>query len=139
METIITSKEKLEDAIRFLEKKKNFEEADLKNHFNETCEQLNPINFIKNSIATMEQSPEFKNDLIKTSIALAVGYIIKRIIIGISDNPIRLVIGNFVQVFVYGLIIRNPEFIKKIAITFLQFLMKIRTQNQQLALQNAEA
>ena len=44
METIITSKEKLEDAIRFLEKKKNFEEADLKNHFNETCEQLNPIN-----------------------------------------------------------------------------------------------
>lgn len=139
METIITSKEKLEDAIRLLEEKKNFEEADLKKHFNETYEQLNPINFIKNSIATMEQSPEFKNDLIKTSIALAVGYIIKRIIIGISDNPIRLVIGNFVQVFVYGLIIRNPAFIKKIAILFLQFIMKIRIQNQQLALQNAEA
>ncbi len=138
METIITSKEKLVEAIRFLEEKKNLEEADLKKHFNETYEQLNPINIIKNSIASMEQSPEFKNDLIKTSIALAVGYIVKRIIIGISDNPIRLAVGNFVQVFVYGLIIRNPAFIKKIAIVFLQFIMKIRIHNQQLALQNTE-
>lgn len=130
----ITSKEKLEDAIRFLEKKKELEEDDLKIHFNETYEQLKPINILRNTIAEFEDAPETKNEMIIASIALAVGFIAKKIIVSTSVNPIRLTIGNIVQVVISGLIIRNPEFIKRLAIRFLRFILKIKLHNKQLNL-----
>ena len=134
METDITSKEKLEKAILHLEMKKDIEGKDLKIHFNNTYEQLRPINLIKNTIADIEHSPELKNDLIRAAIGLAIGYITKKIIVATSANPLMATIGSIVQIAVSGLIARNPDFIKKIAIHFLRFILNFRLQRQQLRL-----
>jgi len=108
----ITNITELNQAILILEAKKNLDEAVLKEQFGIIYESLKPINLIKNTIKKLAETPDFKNDLLNTSLSLAVGYLSKKITIGSTHNPIKQMLGIILQMGVTRIVSKNADNIK---------------------------
>jgi hypothetical protein len=78
----------------------------LKEQFCNTCENLKPINLIKNTFKEVVASPSIKNTLVKNAIGLATGYLSKKLLIGSSHNPIKKVLGTVLE-FVVANVVAN--------------------------------
>jgi hypothetical protein len=111
MDTIKNIKE-LNAAILLLENKKVQEELLLKEQFKITYENLKPVNFIKNTIKDLVTAPDFKEDVLNTSISLAAGYLSKKIAIGSTNNPFKKILGGFLQIGVTSLVSKNSNDIR---------------------------
>jgi tRNA(Arg) A34 adenosine deaminase TadA len=59
--------------------------------------------------------PGLKSDLVSTAISLATGYLTKKVIIGATNNPIKMVLGTILQMGVSGLVSKNSDEIKTAA------------------------
>lgn len=113
MENIQTS-EDLKEAIRILEFDQNEEWALIKQDILDTYESLKPVNIIKTTIKDLTTLPEFKGNMIGSSIGFTVGYISKAILIGIGKNPVKEMIGDVIQLGVANAIAKNQDFIKSV-------------------------
>lgn len=111
MNSITTTKE-LNAAILLLENKRTIELAEVKEHYKTTYESLRPINFIRNTVKELITAPDFKDDLLNTSLSLAAGYFSKKIAIGSTNNPFKQVLGNFLQMGVTSVISNNADGIR---------------------------
>lgn len=108
MKTIGNSTE-LDIAIAMLQSKQLEDSAMLKAQFKITSESLNPISFIRNSFKELVEDPEFKDDLLNTSISLAAGFFSKKLAIGTTRNPFKLVLGNLIQILVARVVSKNSD------------------------------
>ena len=74
--------------------------------------QLKPVSLLKQTLSELASEPDFKTDLIETSLGFAAGYFSKKMIVGDSDQPLRNWLGNFVQMSVTRIISKNAAQIK---------------------------
>lgn len=107
----INSTSDLTDAIARLESKQAEELQMMRQQSHLAYESLKPINIIKNTIEDATSSGILKNNLLNTSAGLTTGFLIKKLLIGKSKNPVIKMIGNAVMFGVTNLIGKHPGFI----------------------------
>ena len=110
MEKITTGTD-LTAAIHWLEKKQADEENILKKGFHSAFESLKPINLIKNTIREAASSGELKDNLLNTSAGLSAGFLVKKLFVGKSGNPLRKTAGNIIMFGITNMMAKNPGFI----------------------------
>lgn len=108
----ITSTIELKAAIQQLETNQAYEEKLLKKEFNATMESLKPINLLKNSIREVRHSPDLKGDILNAAIGLATGFLGKKILVCATNNPLKKLLGVFLQLGISGIVTMHPEGIK---------------------------
>ena len=108
MEKII-SKTDLITAIQELEIKQIEEGKVLKEQYLEAYESMKPINLIKSTFQEVSASPGLKNELVNTSVGLAVGYFSKVLFQGASHSPLRKLFGTVLAFYVTNAVARHPE------------------------------
>jgi hypothetical protein len=135
MENIQTQQD-LHQAILQLEQQQMIEKEALILQLQETYSSMQPINVLNNFIAEVNQSESLKRNLFKACVALAIGFIAKKIFESFLANtktPIVLLIGLFMQFIVVSLFAKDGTMIKNIA---LHFYKLITENNQQLLSSN---
>jgi hypothetical protein len=115
----ITSVEELKKAILLLEIKQANEGALLKEQLMETYESLKPINLIKKSLSDLTSSPDFKGDLLGTTMSLVAGFLSKKAVVGSTSNPIKKVLGTILQIGVTNIVSKNSEGIRTVGMKIL--------------------
>ncbi|MDP9229855.1 MAG: hypothetical protein M3O67_04165 [Bacteroidota bacterium] len=92
MQAIQTSKD-LQEAILTLQTKKILQEEALKAEAHQLLENLKPGNLISNAL----KQPEVRSKVFNTSMALAAGYVTKRILLGPASGPVTNIAGGILQ------------------------------------------
>lgn len=118
----ITNTTELNQAILLLEAKQTLEGCILKEQFKITYESLKPINLIKSTISELAASPDFKNDLLNTTLSLAVGYLSKKVAIGSTNNPFKQILGTILQMGVTNVVSKNADGIKSTVLNLIHAL-----------------
>lgn len=110
MITTVTDNKSLNEAIAFLERKQQSDLYLLKEHFEFTKEQLNPIHIIKEEFNDAIHSPELKGKLVKGAVGLLTGFLAKKFVIGSGGGVVAKLAGTALQTGVTGLVMKNvPE------------------------------
>lgn len=86
----------------------------LKDQFHVAYESIKPLNIVKNLFHEVTASPEIKNDLVSNAIGLGTGFVTKTLLLGISHNPIKKVIGTVFEFAVANLVSKHSDRIKLI-------------------------
>ena len=113
---------KLKATIAILEKIKVLEETQLKTQFKNSLESLQPLKLVKNSFEKLANQPEFKADLIDTSLSLITGYLSKRFLFGSSKSPIKKAFGNLMQMGVTAVTAKYFEDLREFTSAFFSSL-----------------
>ena len=103
----LESKMYLNEAIAELEKRREKELYELKEEFKLTYESLKPMNVLKSTIKKFTKLPELKNGLTSTSIGLVAGLVARNVFFRSSKNPIKILMGLFIQNVVTAFATRN--------------------------------
>lgn len=93
----IDKKVYLMERINALEIQQRTELHLLKNQFHTTIEQLNPLYFIKNTIAEIIGSPDLKSDLLNSTYNIASNFISNNSVLGTFQKPIKKIMGNLLM------------------------------------------
>lgn len=124
----ITSTTELKESIFLLEIKKANEARLLKEQFMITYESIKPVNLIKNSISELITSPGLKEGLLNTTLSIAAGYLSKRVVVGSTHNPLKQLLGTFLQMGVTNIVSKNTDGIKSGVMSLINnFLSKNRS------------
>lgn len=110
----INSDKSLAEAILNLEAQRVIELEILKKHAEFTLHELNPVTIVKekihdglSNIGETVTSNGFKNDLLKTGIGLATGFLTKKLLVGSKGGILKRLLGTAVQAAVSGFIIKK--------------------------------
>jgi hypothetical protein len=114
----IENTEELKAAIQMLTYESEQELILLKDELSKTLENIKPLNVLKASFKELTTSPEFKKNVISTTLGLTLGYISKAVLIGYTTNPIKQIVGDFLQLSVSNIVSKNTDTLKKIVGTF---------------------
>ena len=120
--TKITSVNELRASILLLEIKQANEGELLKAQLKTTYESLRPVNLIKNTLHELVREPDFKGDLMSTTLSLAAGYVSKKVVIGDSTNPLKQFFGTLLQMGVTSIVSKNTDEIKSAVMTLVNKL-----------------
>jgi len=120
---MITNAVELTDAIQKLESDKVVQVFLMKQEFEHVYESINPLTLIRDNLEDSPSTNFLGNNMISTSVGLATGYLIKKWIIGKSDNPIRTMIGSAVQIGAINLMAKYQSAIEIVGRTLLQLLL----------------
>jgi len=130
----IQTHQDLQDAIQNLERKQLMDKEHMKSYFQDARENIEPLNIIKSTLHSINSSDELKKDMIKTAVALAIGYIAKKVVnayLNKTRTKTSFGVENLIQIAISGLIGGNFAFIKNIAMNFFRLILQKR-QNQLL-------
>lgn len=105
----ITNISELKEAIQQLENKQSNNWLLLKDQFLITSENLRPINLVKNALGELTDIPDLKNKLINTSISMVSGYLSKKLAFENTNNPIKQLLGNFLQMGISKIVSKAAE------------------------------
>ena len=94
---IIDEKTLLLEKIISLEYKRNHDLEVLKEELMVAYITLNPIKLIKNSILEVITSPVVRQELFKKTVAVTMGYLSNKFIIGLNLNPVKKIIGSLLM------------------------------------------
>ncbi len=106
---IIDSNKSLSDKILFLERRKQSELDLLKEHFEFTKEELNPLHVLKEGFKETVSSDEFGSKLIKGAASLATGFIANKFLLGPLNSPLKKIVATALQTGVSGLMMKTPQ------------------------------
>jgi len=95
--------------IQLLEVKQSRQLVDLKEHIALSFEQLKPLNLIKSTLNEMTRTPEIKSQLLQGIIAVAGGYLSKKLVVGASSNLLKQIGGTLFQFFVTKKIVEKEN------------------------------
>ena len=112
----ITSITELRKAILQLEMKQSEDKLLLKEELMIVYERMKPANVFKNSIKDLISSSDLINNLFNTSMGLAAGYLTKKAAVGSSHNPLKQIMGAFLQLGVSNVVAKNAGGIKSVAV-----------------------
>lgn len=118
----IANTTELNAAILFLENKQTEDGFLLKEQFKITYESLKPANLIRSTFKELIAAPDFKEDLLNTSLSLAVGYLSKKIAIGSTNNPFKQILGTILQMGVTSIVAKNSDGIKSTVLNLIHTL-----------------
>lgn len=125
MITTVRDNKTLDEAIRQLEEKQKSDLHLLKQHFEFTKEQLNPLNIIKTEFKEAVSSPNLKGTLVKGAVGLLSGFLAKKFVIGGAGGVVGKIAGTALQSGVTGLVMRNsPENLEEVKDNGLSLLQK---------------
>jgi hypothetical protein len=119
----ITTAAELKEAIRLLEIEQKVEGALLKEQFKITYESLRPANLIGTTIKELTTLPDLKGNLLTTALSLGAGYLSKKAAVGNTPNPLKQLLGTFLQMGVTSLVSKNSDTIKSIGNELLSRLL----------------
>lgn len=105
----------LREAIILLEIKRKNEELQLREQLHTTFESARPVNLIRSAYQEVVANQDLKDNLVNTSVGLAVGYISERLFEGKSHSPLRKLLGTALLFGVTNVVRKNPEAIKAMA------------------------
>jgi hypothetical protein len=111
--------DKLEATIIMLETIMEEEETQLKEQFKQSVQGLQPIRLVKSTLEKLANPPEFKEDLIDTSISLITGYFSKKLFFGSSKNSIKQAVGNLMQIGIAAYTSRHVEELRQFTSIFM--------------------
>ncbi len=78
-------------------------------------ESMQPLQVLKTTLKNAATLPNLKDNLINASMGLVAGYFSKEVLIGDSKNPIRKVLGAFLEFGVANVVSKNTATIKSFA------------------------
>jgi hypothetical protein len=108
----INSEITLRNAILQLENKQAEEGKILKEQFLVAYESIKPINLIKSTFHEVSESTDLKTNLVNTSVGLAAGYLSKALFEGVTNSPLRKLLGTALMFGITNVVAKNPEVVK---------------------------
>ena len=84
----------------------------LKEQSNMIFDSINPVNIIKNTFKEVVASKEIKENILNTSIALAVGYLSKKVFEEESHSPLKKILGSALMFGITTVVAENSESIQ---------------------------
>lgn len=124
-------KDLLAEAIRLLENRQEMELKLLKEQFHYTYESLKPINLIKSTFEEVQNSPEMRKNLLNTVVGMATGYLSNKVLSTAAQPPLKKILGTILQFAVAKVVSSNSDSIIASGESFLQRLMKSKTDKKQ--------
>jgi hypothetical protein len=106
---VIKNKSGLENAIRQLESRRVSQADSLREHWEVTREELNPVNIFKDEMHDTLASPGFGSTVAKGIFSLVTGIITKKLVVGSSESSFKKVLGTLAQTGATGMIYKNSE------------------------------
>jgi hypothetical protein len=89
-------------------KEKRIQELEaIKEQLKTTYESLKPLNIIKSTLKEASSSPDLKANIIGPAIGLGIGFMLKKLLVGSSRNPIKQVVGTLIQFAVANVVARH--------------------------------
>ena len=111
----ITTAIDLNNAIQLLEAKQANEWMLLKEQTHVIYENMKPVNIIKKSMKELVTAPDFKGNIIDTTLSIAAGYLSKKVAVGNTHNPVTQLLGTLLQIGVTNIVSKNTAGIKTVA------------------------
>lgn len=105
----ISSSAELKQAITELERKTKLDEGTLKAQFGQTKEALRPQNVIRNSFASLAETPEVRKTVISTLIGFGLGYFSKKATEALQEDKLNRLMSALVEHGVNRVIQQNPD------------------------------
>jgi hypothetical protein len=106
----INSTGDLSFAIAQLKKKQAGQIELLQAQLYHTYDSLKPLNLIRNTILQAAGSADIKYNILNTSAGLTAGFLIKKLLVGKSTNPVLKIAGNALMFGVTNLVGKHPGF-----------------------------
>lgn len=124
---VIKNKQSLDNAIRQLESRRVMQADGIREHWEQTREELNPINIFKDEMRDTLSSGDFTGEVFKGVFSLVSGFITKKLIVGHSESSFKKIIGTIAQTGATGMIYKNTdEMTTKGASMLSSFLKKLK-------------
>ncbi len=121
----------LNETISLLQDKQAHQLKILREQFNITYESLKPINLIKSTFREVASSPEIKNNMVSNAIGLTTGYLSKKVLFGASRNPVKRLIGTFLQFAIANVVSKHSDTIKSTGESFVKRIFKNKNEAKQ--------
>lgn len=124
----ITNAAELKQQILELEATKEYQHADLKQHFAQVREAFRPANLIKSTVRDVTSTPGIGGKLAGTLVGLLAGYLTKRVVFGSTHNPLKKMAGTLLQMGIAGTIGKNADGLKALGANLVSRVLK-RSRN----------
>jgi len=119
---MISNAVELKDAIQKLESDRVVQGFLIKQEVEHAYNSINPLTMIKENLED-SSSNLLGNNMISTSVGLATGFLIKKWIIGKSENQFRGILGSAAQIGVINLIAQYHSTVEIVGRTLLQLFL----------------
>lgn len=110
--TSIKNLKELKEEIAFLQSQQAQDFLALKVEAKKAYTSLKPVNFLNDTLKDLSSSPEFKGNLMNSTIGIGAGFITKKLVLGATHNPIKQFLGTLLQIGVTSLVSRNGDSLK---------------------------
>ena len=120
-----TSSNAIRDAIIELERQQAFQARQISVQLMNTFDSIRPINLIKNTIKEVTESKDLTENIVKTSIGLAAGYVTQSLFQKPSHGPLRKLFGTIVSYGITNFLATNPEILAVIGYKVTHFFRKL--------------
>lgn len=125
----INSSTQLREVILDLEIKQTGEEKILKQQFQLAYESVKPINLIKSTFKEVTASQDLKDNLLNTTVGITAGYLSKKLFEGVSDSPLKKLLGTALMFGITNAVAKNPEAVKAAARGIFNLISQVKTKN----------
>ena len=105
----ITSAKELRAAILRLEAQQLSQERLLKEQFAKTYEDMKPANLIRRAFKEIFTSSELKDGLFGVALGLVAGHLTKKAAVGSTHNPLKQLLGAFLELAVTNVVTKNAD------------------------------
>lgn len=105
----ITSAKELRAAILRLEAKQLAQERLLKEQFAVTYEGMKPANLIRRAFKEIFTFSELKDGLFGVALGLVAGHLTKKAAVGSTLNPLKQLLGAFLELAVTNVVTKNAD------------------------------
>ncbi|WP_317898086.1 hypothetical protein [Aurantibacillus circumpalustris] len=112
--TTITPISQLRQEILSLEIKQAREKALLKEQLLISYNSIQPVNLIKNAFSQLTETPDLKNELINTTMGAASGFLVNKLIVRGSHNPLKQILGTLLQIGVSSLVSNKTKILTSV-------------------------
>jgi|SRR6185436_14852804 len=109
----------LRNNILHLEARQAEEAIKVEEQFYVVYENLKPVNVIKGALKNAFASGTVKHTIIDTSIAIAAGFLSRKLFVNVSHNPLRKILGTALQFGITKAVAGNAEPLKGLAKRFI--------------------
>ena len=116
----ISSREGLRNAIQLLEIEQNSKGDLLKKQVMLTYESLRHVNIIKNTWKDLFSSSFQGENISGIAAGLTGGYLLKKLFIGRSGNPLKKILGSIIQFGITNIIAQNSNMLKTFVPVFIK-------------------
>jgi len=106
-----------------LEEQQKLELMLLKEVIREASTKLNPLEIIKNAIATENNTDGLGTNIVHDLIGMSTGFVSKKLMFGSTTNPFKKIIGSILQFAVAKFVSNHSEKIQAIGEVLIQKLL----------------